>query len=668
MPKTRDENLLQRLGRLVYLAPVVAGAVVGAFINEVFTPQEVARGEATAVVFPLAQRFWQGAAIDASRLPGAASVMILSIAAAVAVWFALALAGRGKRRLAEALRRQAVAFIPFLSILVLQVLDGYAIVPGAMLLGIHAVVFSAAAFICITVALKAVEEKPPLARAVSWANRRGVVIVAVLAVVYWITSSVLGILQYQALNISYTDTADFEQMLWNTLGGRFLRTSAFGHMFFGEHVQFVHLLLLPFYALAPSLKTLMVLKSAALASGAFAVYLLARSRLTSKAAAVAFASAYLLYPAMQYVDLELAYNTFRPVAFAIPALLWAVYFLDRGKMAGFLIAAFLAVASKEEMALPVSMMGILLVVNRRRVWGAAVFAASMAWFFAAVLWVIPHFRGGPTHMYLYYLDFGEHHSFGSLFASIVFHPLHTLQVALRLKKIDYLLLLLVPLGLKPLFSWRMLLVMLPSLATTLLASRNPSSEIVFHYQAALVPFMVMGAVYGVANCAAIVERRRLVLSSQPPERRQKAVLAGLSAMVLMSAVFGNILFAQSPISLRFFNRHTASYWKSRYLPGERSRIFFAEVRPLVPAGASVSATEFVATAFAGREDDYVFPDKVGQVEYVVVDTRDRWLAGRLREKKTTLARVLSDGAYEKIYDNAGFLVYRKAPPAESAGN
>ncbi|MCD6404652.1 MAG: DUF2079 domain-containing protein, partial [Planctomycetes bacterium] len=506
VPKTRDENLLQRLGRLVYLAPAAGGAAVGAFVNEVFTPQEMVRGEATAVVFPLAERFWQGAAIDASRLPNAASVMILSIAAALMVWFALALATRGKRSLAEALRRQAVAFVPFLSILVLLVLEGYGIAPGAMLLGIHAVVFSAAAFLGITVALQASEEKPPLARAVSWAGRRGVVIVAVLAAVYWVTSSVLGILQYQSLNISYTDTADFEQMLWNTLGGRFLETSAFGHMFFGEHVQFVHLLLLPFYALVPSLKTLMVLKSAALASGAFAVYLLARSRLTSKAAAVAFAAAYLLYPAMQYVDLELVYNTFRPVAFAIPALLWAVYFLDKEKMAGFSIAAFLAVASKEEMALPVAMMGILLVLRRRRVWGAAVFAFGIAWFFASVLWVIPHFRGGPTHMYVYYLDFGEHHSFGSLFASIVFHPLHTLQVAFRLRKIDYLLLLMVPLGLRTLFSWRMILVMLPSLATTLLASRNPSSEIVFHYQASLVPFMVMGAVYGAANCVGVVKR------------------------------------------------------------------------------------------------------------------------------------------------------------------
>ncbi|MCD6404605.1 MAG: hypothetical protein J7M19_02125, partial [Planctomycetes bacterium] len=175
-------------------------------------------------------------------------------------------------------------------------------------------------------------------------------------------------------------------------------------------------------------------------------------------------------------------------------------------------------------------------------------------------------------------------------------------------------------------------------------------------------------VYGATNCVGVVKRGRWLPALQSPEGRQRAVLAGLSTMVLMSAVFGNILFAQSPISLRFFNPHTASYWASRYRPGERSRLFFAEVRPLVPAGASVSATEFAATSFAAREDDYVFPDEVGQVEYLVVDTRDRWLAGRLREKKMTLGRALSDPAYEKIYDNAGFLVYRKGFPAESGGS
>ncbi len=638
------------LHRLLFFAPFFAGASLGVFVND-------------ALRFPdLTDRLWFGARLDLQTLPSPASIVLLFALAATALWFVLSQLLKGSRSLSASLRLHAVPFLPSLSLLVLFAVDRYEIVPALMLLSVHALVLSVAGFLAIETAILASREKPPLPRLTGTLDRRALWFVAALALLYCLTFSALGILQYNAMNISYTDTADWEQMLHNTLHGRFLQTTAFPHMFFGEHVQFIHLLLLPLYALFPSLKTLMILKSAALASGAFPVYLLARRTSSSRLAALLLAAAYLLYAPMQYVYLELVYNTFRPVAFAIPALLWAVYFLDRDNIPGLAVASFFAVAAKEEMALPIAMIGLLLLLRRRWVTGSAFFLSSVAWFFASVLFVIPHFRGGPTHMTNYYLDFGQHQSFASLIAYILSHPFHTLSVAFRFPKVDYLLLLLVPLGLRPLFSWRMLFIMLPSLATTLLASRNPSYSIGFHYQASLVPFMIAGAVYGSAACTDMLPRLGFFFPSASSENRRRAALSAMAVLVFASALFSNVIFAPSPNSLIFHNPRMETFWKTRYLSTERSRLFFAEVAPLIPPDASVSATEFAATHFARREDDYVFPLGLSEADYVVIDTRDRWLAGSLAEKSLSLPALLADPRYAPLYDREGFIVMRRLPP------
>lgn len=657
MNDERDEGGF--LHYMLFIVPLAAGIGIGALANKAVEVPEVA------------DRFWKGAALSPATAPSPAAVNLFCIVGTVAVWMLAALVIRRGGAFVTALRREAWAFAPALSILFLAILDNYGLVPDILIFASHAVVFSAATFFSITI-VAAIRQGGSLAARPSVREPKGggrgpVVAVALAAGVYWVAFSVMGSLQYYSLNVIYTDTGDFEQMLYNTIHGRFLMSTAFPHMFFGEHVEFIHLLLLPLWLVHPSLVTLMILKSAALASGAFPVYLVARRRLGSKAAAACFAVAYLLYPAMQYTDLELVQNTFRPEVLAIPALLWAVYFLEAGNMLGLVIAAFLALASKEEMALPVAMIGVLLVLRRKWAWGAGFFAVGAAWFLVSLVWVIPYFRGGPSHMPNYYRDFGENPTFAGIALQVVSHPLHALGVIFRPMKIDYLLLLFVPLGLKPLLSWRMMLVLFPSLLTALLASREPSFTIYYHYQAVLVPFLAMGAVYGTEAWTRVAAASGLILQEAAEEARRPLIVIGVAIMVLLSSLFGNVLYAKSPLSLLFYNRHMQTYWRYLYLPTDHTRLFWREVRPLVPEEASVSATEFTASTFARRKDIFVFPLGVGQADFVVIDMKDRWLEKTLAEKGTTLEKVLSEPGYARIYEKDGFYVYKKASGQEPPG-
>ena len=78
-----------------------------------------------------------------------------------------------------------------------------------------------------------------------------------------------------------------------------------------------------------------------------AVYWLARDQLKEAWLAVAFAAIFLLFPALQAATLD----EFHPVTLVPPLLLFAFYFLVRGKTALYFTFLLLALGCKENISL-----------------------------------------------------------------------------------------------------------------------------------------------------------------------------------------------------------------------------------------------------------------------------------------------------------------------------
>jgi hypothetical protein len=151
--------------------------------------------------------------------------------------------------------------------------------------------------------------------------------------VYFVIFTTLNWRLYFNLLVPHGDSVMYEEHLWNLLHGKGFRSYLDQGLFFGEHIQFVHLFLLPLYALWPSHLLLEALSSAALASGAFPVYWMTRRQTDSDRLALAAAIAYLLYFPMQFLDIEIDLKTFRPESFGIPLLL--LFERERGLCADF---------------------------------------------------------------------------------------------------------------------------------------------------------------------------------------------------------------------------------------------------------------------------------------------------------------------------------------------
>jgi len=487
------------------------------------------------------------------------------------------------------------------------------------------------------------------------ASRAPFILTAVAILLYAATFATMGVLQYRAGNVKYVDTANFEEMLWRALHGQFLRCSLYGHCFLGEHVQVIHLLLLPVYAIYPSLATLIVAQTVALALGALPVYALAVNVLRNRWLGAAFAVAYLLYTPMQMLNLEGggAYNAFRPITFAVPLLLAAFYFLVRGRLVAFSVLAFLTLLCKEEFGLTLLMLGLYAaVILRRRAFGLAWAAVGLAWFVLSLQVVIPYFRGGASHTVGYYAQLGG--SAGEVLWNVVAHPVRTFQIAFAPGKLEFLLILFLPVGFLCLLSPMRLAIAAPALGVCLLSQRYATYTPWFHYHAPIVPFVFIASVYGMRNLWRLASRGKAT--------RRLAVLAMGGVLLVLCAVGTNVAYSKSPLSFRFYDPRSASSYQRLYVITPHAREIPDVVR-LVPRDKRVSASLFLATFFTHHAAAYVFPQgfEEGQTkppDYVVLDLQERWLFDSPQQREV-LEKLEKSPDFERVPAPEGFLVLRR---------
>src|SRR5438270_4999825 len=285
------------------------------------------------------------------------------------------------------------------------------------------------------------------------------------------------------------------QAVWSTAHGHPLRvTDLQGDQIsrLAAHVDPILVLFAPLWRVWPSANMLLVAQALAVGLGAFPVYWLARKQLASAPAAVAFAVAYLLYPATGWLTL----NEFHPVALATPLLLFAFWFLDEDRLLPFGLCAVAAAACKEEIPFVVAGFGVWYAITRRR-WtiGAVIAGAGVAWAAIATADVIPHFNHGQSSgFYTRYSEVGG--TPGGIVRTAVLHPVRLIRAAFTLRDLHYVLDLGWPLAFLFLLSPLVLVAALPELAINLLSATTTQTSIHFHYTAGLIPPLVIAAVFG----------------------------------------------------------------------------------------------------------------------------------------------------------------------------
>ncbi|HEX4323856.1 MAG TPA: DUF2079 domain-containing protein [Gaiellaceae bacterium] len=440
-----------------------------------------------------------------------------------------------------------------------------------------------------------------------------------------------AVVEFRAFQGQRLDLGDMTQAVWATAHGHFLRvTASGGHEFLrlGVHVDPFLALLAPLWWIWPSPLMLLVVQVLAVGSGALPVYWLARKRLGDERAAVGFAAAYLIYPATQFN--ALTDSGPHAVSFAVPLILFAIWFLDNDRLVPFALTALLAASTKEEIPLAVGCLGIWYAVTHgRRLVGAAIFALGLAGTLVDFLVVIPHFAPAGSGPFEHrYSAVGG--SPGGIAHTLLTHPGTIAAAVASSHKLHFLLLLLLPFAGLWLLEPLLVLGAVPDLAIDLLSSKPDQTTLGFQYTAGIVPFVVAAAVLGAARAKGRAAPTRLAAYA-----------------VALTAVFA---IWHTPLRSAFHD-----------LPGARGssplRQAKAHALSLVPSGVPVTATNQFGGYLSSRRLIYVFPS-VGKARWAIVDVQDPSYSDKVAERQR-LARMEASPAWHVAFASHGVAVLRK---------
>jgi len=427
------------------------------------------------------------------------------------------------------------------------------------------------------------------------ARRPAAPAIAAAMVVLW-TLLMISVCSVKFHYFLYTDfdLAIFAQALFGVFRGEWF-SSIRGMYWLGDHSSLGLLLLAPVAALVRHPLLLPVAQALALGLGAWPLFAYARRRLGDERLAAGFAVLWVLQPSLGY----LALYEFHPETLAVPALLGAVFFLSSGRTRACLACAALAATTKEDVALPLLVLGAVAMVaprSARRATGVglvAIAAASLALTFGVLK---PAFNLGEAQYGGLYAAWGRTPLAAA--AAMLSHPLRTLGAFVgtpgdpldTLYKLRYWPELLAPLLGLALLAPLSLLPAMPVIAEHFLASRHEQHTIIYQYTALVLPFVAIATVDGFARIAGVARARAGV-------PRHAAVLMGvmLATALVAQALYGP-LAPPSPLRIARPSERAFPNGRLRALATHRRR-FMSEL----PANGAV-VTDFRSLAPLARRD------------------------------------------------------------------
>jgi uncharacterized membrane protein len=435
------------------------------------------------------------------------------------------------------------------------------------------------------------------------------------------------------------DLALHHQAIWNTLHGRVFEVTGFVRpaRLFGYDPYLIELLVVPIYALLPSVHTLFVLQSLALAAGAPALWHIARHEGLPPAIALLVALLYLAYPTVQYTNLD----AFRERSFGLCFFLWAMWAFRREAWRPFLVFLVLLIICRLEAALFASMFGLAALLHRRA-WRFVVvpLLLGLGYFFVGNFLFVPLVNQGEpvSYVYDYFQPLGS--SMGEVVRTSLTRPFYTFSVTFTWSKVLYLLLLLLPLAGLPLLAPRELVFLMPLLAINLLATKPQLADVRYWYSTLLVgPLLV-----------ATVVALRILLLERAATRKHPQRIVGL----LLAGMLAAQLFPRNPvISLLLHHEPPARVAAARSLIAH------------IPADARVAATSRLAPHLLRRylyyyplADTAVLPT----LDYIAVDTTSDWMHDP--QSRARFEAMRQSAQWQRVYHAAGFHLYQRLHHSE----
>lgn len=461
----------------------------------------------------------------------------------------------------------------------------------------------------------------------------------------------LVVMRHEKFGTFDFDLGIYDQTIWLLSRGQSFITVR-GMEAFGHHATFSFYLLSPLSWLGAGPNIWNVLHCFALAFCAFPLYLLARRREATPTQCLVIGGVWLLQPWVSW----LAHETFHPEVMAMPFLLSAFLLIDpvvyqdsAGKLSRMdrraLMLAVVAMGWKEDLALAVMMMGVVVALLGRRRIGVWLAGFGAFWFILFAIWLVPTLGGGTSYSG-FYGDLGQ--TGGEVIINSLLDPVALRDRLAENNVLLYALRLLLPFGLLALASPLLLLIMVPQFFANVTTIYEWTYEPKFHYAAVPIVVIAIATVDGIF---------RMARSDRLPKFRK-----GSLVLILL---FTSMIGARGWGILPFSEQYEKGAWP---LAESDTAGWDAAIRRVGPTDG-VAAHYLAVPHLTHRSHIFTFPnpwvnsnfgvsqDDLGDpstVEWIVI-----WNGGMNEVTQATLDDLIGSGEFGDPEEINGVVSYRR---------
>lgn len=509
---------------------------------------------------------------------------------------------------------------------------------------------------------------------------------------FWLATAVVGLLatafsiflgffvtgQHDAFLTHGEDLGIMDQAIWSIWHGQFFHqticnsvsdTNCYkdlnltGISRFSIHYEPILFLISLFYLVVPNPKTLQVLQTVVVASGAFPAFWLARLRLRSEWASVGIAVLYLMYPALQWAVIF----DFHAVTLTASLLLFTLYFMYTRRTVLLFVFAILAMACKEEIPIIVALYGVWSIVFQRR-WRTGLALIVVAGIWTGIGLYVVHLASPTGHSLLAsrytYLGNGP----VQILKTFIKHPRQMLKEhVLDHDHLFYLRTLFAPTAYLALLAPWVWVLALPTLGLNLFSSYANQYSGLYQYDAEMVPVLIFSTIEALVLIIWLAQKffawahtrtvRTVATTSTLPAKRSRWIAYNGLLLLLMCSILYSVYHADYERGVAFSQTFKWPVQEAHY----------AEAQPiiaLIPFNASVSAQSNLVPHVSQRARIYQFPYGDTIADYVFLDaSSDISPFGNSYDYINEAKSVMVNGHYGIVVARDGYLLLKHDLPA-----
>jgi uncharacterized membrane protein len=474
------------------------------------------------------------------------------------------------------------------------------------------------------------------------------------------TYGYLGVRNHWNYGTAGFDMGIYDQAMWLVSRGEQFMTMR-GMNVWGHHNNLIMYLFAPFYRLGAGPEFLILVQAAFMGFGAIPVAKLAEVRFKSAWTGTLFAVSYLLYPATGW----LTFCNFHPETLAVTPLLFAWWFARTRRTSWLTFSVLLALSTREEVGLVVTMMGVVLLAygrpildlvhpsriqlerQRKQRWiiPFGLIIVGLSWYLASTKFLIPRYNqgGDPYYVQRFFGGFGSTQS--EVLLNMAKQPGAVLSLASQPANTKLGFDLFAPFGFLSILGLPLLAMSAPQSLAVITGSEWFLRDIRFQYNALLITGIILSALEGTA----------LVVRKWPKLKKP------LLGWMLLCGIGMSIVRSPIPIGVN------VSQWTG---PTERTATLNKAVS-MVPSDARISVTENLAPQFTRRRWVYDFPnpfvakfygpDSQQKADPATVDWLVLDMKGLLAAREKLAKALLNSGEFRVVFEEGDVVIARRTP-------